>query len=219
MTMSSYHKCSRIWSNHKLTIGVMEEKKFNVFKVWDKSDDDGHFVYREDSISVSQMMDENPFCHSVVGISEPEYDIVDNTYCNGEGYYTIDAWKPNSEEGHVVAFVNSTTGEVAWVDNGARGSDMIKSAIREVRERLSPKMYVLSVFDANKDDMCNVAIFRDKESFVISREDTIKRLNEAIWGDDDEHGLDKVWDKLCEKDSALFGKYVIFIQMMDVAGL
>lgn len=67
------------------------------------------------------------------------YTQVNNTYDNGEGYITIDAWRTDdeNEEGKVIAVINKTTKEPYYIDNMARYSEMVQKAINEVINTLN----------------------------------------------------------------------------------
>ena len=67
---------------------------------------------------------------------------VRNDYHDDDNHYTtIDAWETedDSEEGRVVAVVHDS-GDVFYVDNAARNSDMVRTAILEVKQRLGVKL-------------------------------------------------------------------------------
>ena len=61
------------------------------------------------------------------------YSQVRNDYNNGEGFYTIDAWKTGNpdEEGKVVAVIEENSGNVYYIDAIARNSKMVQDAIKE----------------------------------------------------------------------------------------
>ncbi len=65
------------------------------------------------------------------------FTLVNNTFDNGDGYITIDAWETNddNEEGKVIAVVNKTTKEPYYIDSRARYSEMAQRAINEVINR------------------------------------------------------------------------------------
>ena len=69
---------------------------------------------------------------------------VRNDYHDDQNHYTtIDAWETedDSEEGKVVAVVHDS-GDVFFVDNAARNSDMVCTAILEVKQRLGVELKI-----------------------------------------------------------------------------
>lgn len=68
-------------------------------------------------------------------------EVRNNFHDDDNHYTTIDAWESedDNEEGRVVAVVHDS-GDVFYVDNAARNSDMVRTAILEVKQRLGVKL-------------------------------------------------------------------------------
>lgn len=79
-------------------------------------------------------------------MAKKDYHEVRNSYNNGEGFYTIDAWKTAdcNEEGKVVAVIEENSGNVYFINATARNSEKVQNAIRE---RLT------SIFEKKKSEI------------------------------------------------------------------
>lgn len=83
------------------------------------------------------------------------YDLVKCDYNNGDGFWCVDAWRPNEEEGVVAAVINDVTGDVFAIDSL---DDLAKEVIREKVEEIKkdlPSMLAeiyLEMTDAEKDE-------------------------------------------------------------------
>ena len=68
-----------------------------------------------------------------MGINNESYTIVQCTYNNGEGFWTVDAWRKQEEEeqGKVVAVINDKTADVYFIEPEARISPMAMKTIKE----------------------------------------------------------------------------------------
>ena len=79
-------------------------------------------------------------------MAKKDYHEVRNSYNNGEGFYTIDAWQTAdcNEEGKVVAVIEENSGNVYFINATARNSEKVQNAIRE---RLT------SIFEKKKSEI------------------------------------------------------------------
>ena len=67
------------------------------------------------------------------------YSEVRNDYYDEESHFTaIDAWIGDEDEGMTIAVVHDS-GDVWYIDNGARYNDEVNKAIDEVKARLANK--------------------------------------------------------------------------------
>ena len=66
------------------------------------------------------------------------YEEVRCNYNNEEGFWCVDAWKPNTEQGEVIAAIHETTGDIFYIDPMARISplaqEVIKEKIKEIKK-------------------------------------------------------------------------------------
>lgn len=99
-------------------------------------------------------------------IKRDYYSEVRCDYNDGNGYWTVDAWKNGNddEEGKVIAVINDTTADVYYIEVEARLSAMVKEIVdAKVKEILSKqKMYLLIC--VNEDlEVCSVEKFDNLE--------------------------------------------------------
>ena len=69
------------------------------------------------------------------------YEEVRCDYNNEEGFWCVDAWKTNKEEGEVIAAIHDKTGDIFYIDPMARVSpltqEVIKEKVKEIKNDLA----------------------------------------------------------------------------------
>lgn len=61
------------------------------------------------------------------------YDEVVCNYNNGDGFWTLDAWYPNNDEGTVIGVINELTGGVyLFKDNDPLAEEVAKEKVKEI---------------------------------------------------------------------------------------
>jgi len=101
------------------------------------------------------------------------YSEVVCNYNNGEGYWTVDAWKTSdeNEEGSVIAAIHEKTGDVFYVDNVARVSPMaqevIQAKVKEIKEGDNDSMVV---------ELSNGDKVKLKEVWTITKDDSYSEI-------------------------------------------
>lgn len=123
-----------------------------------------------------------------------DYAEVRCSYCNEDGYWTIDAWKTsdNEEEGAVVAVINDKTAEIYYIDALARISKRVQKIIAdkvaELKKKNERKDYVLFYCNENmQTDMERYATLADAQAAM---QVSFKNSLENNFADRDESYID-----------------------------
>lgn len=80
-------------------------------------------------------------------------------YNNGDGFWCVDAWYPNKEEGMVIAVINELTGGVyAFKDIDDVAKEVIAEATKEIKSKRIETLacYYNSLTDAEKDEFLSM---------------------------------------------------------------
>jgi len=70
-------------------------------------------------------------------LSLEHYEEVVCDYNDGDGYWTVDAWRPDEDTGTVIAVIHETAGDVFYIEPEARFSpkaqEVIKEKVKEIK--------------------------------------------------------------------------------------
>ena len=83
------------------------------------------------------------------------YEEVICDYNNGDGFWTLDAWYPNIEEGTVIGVINELTGGVyLFKDNDPLAEEVANEKVKEIEANRIETLasYYNSLTDAEKDE-------------------------------------------------------------------
>jgi hypothetical protein len=83
------------------------------------------------------------------------YSEVKCDYNNGDGFWTLDAWYPNNDNGTVIGVINELTGGVyLFKDNDPLAEEVANEKVKEIEsERIEIlASYYNSLTDAEKDE-------------------------------------------------------------------